>query len=159
MKNEQRERVRIEHKEVTTMYPFEQTKMENYRGTFDEVEQFFTANGFDEGGGWEYDHGYFDYKLADNPGYLFIRVPVFAEEGEFGRNEAIVRIGKPFLLRHKYQRGIDDNVSMSMVNANASINQFSEPQDPDASLDEKDLRVGQSFIDNLDTAFAERFSK
>jgi hypothetical protein len=137
------------------MYPFENTSMENYEGQFIDIRQFFHEQGYDEGGNWDYDHGYFDRKLADSPGYLFIRVPVFVKEGEFGDDEAFVRLGKPFLLRHKYQVANDDYVDMTVINA--TYNQFAEPEDADATVTEEEVAETKEIIRRLDQAFRERF--
>jgi hypothetical protein len=138
------------------MYPFEQTALENRKGRFGEIRQFLQEQGFDEGGNWEYDHGFFDRKLADHPGYLFVRIPIFVEQGAFGEEEAKVRLGTPLLLRHKYQIGNDDHVDMTVMNA--SINQFAEPVDPDASLKEEDVHEGKKILQQVEQAFQGRFS-
>ncbi|WP_202080293.1 YugN family protein [Caldalkalibacillus salinus] len=138
------------------MYPFENTALENFEGHFVDIRQFFHEHGFDEGGNWEYDHGFFDKKLADNPGYLFIRVPVMVKEGEFGDDEALVRLGKPFLLRHKYQIGLDDYVDVDVLDS--SINQFSEPQDSDASIETEEVEKSKKIIQKLEEQFKAHFS-
>lgn len=137
------------------MFAFENTSMENFEAPFAQIRQFFHEQGYDEGGNWDYDHGYFDRKLAESPGYLFIRVPVYVKEGEFGEDDALVRLGRPFLLRHKYQIGNDDYVNISVVNA--SYNQFAEPEDKDASLTEEEIEETREMIRQLDQAFQERF--
>jgi len=137
------------------MYPFQQTALENKQVIFGEFKEFISQYGFEEGGGWEYDHGFFDRKLEDNPGYLFVRIPVLVVNGEFGQEEAKLRIGTPFVLRHKYQRGLDDYVFVD--NSNASFNQFAEPQDPDASLKEGDVEKGRKIIEEVEKAFKTRF--
>lgn len=137
------------------MFPFENTSIENYKGHFADLRQFFHEHGYDEGGNWEYDHGFFDKKLADHPGYLFIRIPVFVQEGEFGDDEALIRLGKPFALRHKYQIGNDDYVDETVTNA--SVNQFQEPQDPNASLTEEEIKYCRGRVEALEQKFKEHF--
>lgn len=39
-----------------------------------ELEQVMKPLGYVINGGWEYDHGYFDYKIDDTNGYLFLRI-------------------------------------------------------------------------------------
>lgn len=137
------------------MFAFEDTSIENYQGHYGALRDFFNEQGYEVGGNWDYDHGYFDKKLADSPGYLFIRIPVFAQIGEFGQDDAVVKVGRPLLLRHKYQIGNDDYVDMTVTNA--SVNQFSEPQDPDASLKNEEVENTQQLIHQLDDVFKQQF--
>jgi hypothetical protein len=139
------------------MFPFEQTALENQKGRFEEIQQLLQEQGFEEGGNWEYDHGYFDRKLQDHPGYLFLRIPVFVEQGAFGENEAEVRLGNPLLLRHKYQIGNDDQVNIGVMTA--SLNQFQEPVDSDASLKQEEVEAGIKVIQQLENVFQERLSE
>jgi hypothetical protein len=139
------------------MYPFEQTALENQKGRFEEIHQLLQEQGFEEGGNWEYDHGFFDRKLQDQPGYLFVRIPVFVEQGAFGEDEAQVRLGTPLLLRHKYQIGNDDNVDIGVHNA--SLNQFQEPVDSDASLKQEDIEKGRKVIQQVEKVLQERIAE
>ncbi|EIT85607.1 hypothetical protein A374_10238 [Fictibacillus macauensis ZFHKF-1] len=113
-----------------------------------ELEALLTEEGFVIGGNWDYDHGYFDYKLDDEVGYTFVRLPFTAHEKEVGENGAIVKLGEPFLLAHKYQIGLDDHANVGSVMG--SFNQFSEPQDPDASIDPKWLDIGQALLTKIE---------
>lgn len=137
------------------MFPFENTSIENKQGSFSGLRDFFNEHGYVVGGNWDYHQGYFDKKIEDELGYLFIRIPVFVVEGDFGEETAQLRIGTPFLLRHKYNPGLDDNVSVG--NASASLNQFQEPVDPDASLEEEQIEAAKQQIKELEHAFLERF--
>ncbi|GAA0355841.1 YugN family protein [Bacillus horti] len=139
------------------MFAFEHTSLENFQGSFGEIKRFLQEKGYDEGGNWEYDHGYFDKKIADSPGYLFIRIPIIVQEGTFGEDEARVKIGTPFLLRHKYQIGNDDHVHVTL--ANASLNQFAEPQDPDASLEQDEIDSTWEIIRRLEEDFQASFKR
>lgn len=138
-----------------SMFAFENTSMENYEGHYGAIRDFFNEQGYEVGGNWEYDHGYFDKKLADHPGYLFVRIPVTAQVGEFGQEDAVVKIGRPFVLRHKYQIGLDDHADVTV--ATGSINQFSEPQDPDASLKQEDVELATTMIEQLNGEFRGQF--
>lgn len=137
------------------LYAFEQTMLEGKQGEYEEFSRFFEAQGFELGGGWDYDHGYFDYKLASHPGYLFIRIPAYAERGTFGDADSTIRLGRPFLLRHKYQKGIAEDTDITLTNA--TFNQFAEPEDADASLTEEDLHQAKPILHKLEHAFQEQF--
>lgn len=141
------------------MYAFEGSAIENKKGRYKAVKELFDEEGFELGGGWEIDHGYFDKKLDDHPGYLYLRIPVFAEEGQIEEPEARVRMGRPFVLRHKYQIGNDDYVDtdVGVVFTNTWFNQFSEPEDSDASLKEDDVQRAQKALGKLEQAFQDRF--
>jgi hypothetical protein len=112
------------------------------------LEQELKPLGYDVGGNWDYDHGYFDYKIDDEVGYQFLRVPFKAVDGQLDSQNTTVEIGRPFLLSHKYQIGLDDYVSV--WNKSASFNQFSEPQDPDAQFPVKYIDLGKSLVKELE---------
>ncbi|WP_261130489.1 YugN-like family protein [Bacillus sp. Marseille-Q3570] len=124
------------------------SKLDGEQFELNELEYTLKPLGYDIGGGWDYDHGAFDYKLDDEQGYMYLRIPFQAIKGELDRNGCIVSVGTPYLLHHVYQRGLDDNVSAG--NANATLNQFSEPQDPDGSIDEKWIEVGEKMVQDLE---------
>jgi hypothetical protein len=132
------------------MYAYEKTSIEGIKGHFQELDHFFKQQGFEVGGGWEYDHAYYDKQLEHHPGYLFLRIPAYVEEGEFGERDAVLRLGAPFLLRHKYQIGLDDNADAGLVTS--FVSQFSEPEDADASVREEDVRKGEHVIGELEQA-------
>lgn len=120
------------------------SKLENGFFALNEAEDVLKSMGFSYGGNWDYDHGYFDYKLDDEEGYTFLRIPFKAVEGELEKSETTIQIGVPFLLAHKYQIGLDDNAGAG--NLSGSVNQFSEPQDPDATIDKKWIGIGKELL-------------
>lgn len=124
------------------------SKLEGEKYELNELEYTLKPLGYDIGGGWEYDHGAFDYKLDDENGYMFLRIPFNAIKGELDKDNCVVQLGTPYLLHHVYQRGLDDNVSV--WNKSASLNQFSEPQDPDGSIDEKWISIGEKLVKDLE---------
>ncbi len=124
------------------------SKIENTTKTLYELETLVKPLGYDIGGNWDYDHGYFDYKIDDEVGYQFLRVPFIAVKGTLDARGAIVQLGKPLVLSHKYQRGLDDHVHSG--NMKASFDQFSEPQDPDASVDEEAVNTGKRLVAELE---------
>jgi hypothetical protein len=124
------------------------SKIQNQTYPLNELEHLLKPLGYDIGGGWEYDYGFFDYKIDDEAGYTFLRVPFKAVKGQLDQNGAVVEIGEPYLLNHKYQRGLDDNAQVG--NASASLNQFSEPVDADASIDERWIKIGEQLVQELE---------
>ncbi|MBY6086849.1 YugN-like family protein [Priestia flexa] len=114
------------------------------------LEQTLKPLGYVIGGNWDYDHGFFDYKINDEVGYQFLRIPFQAMDGQLDSQGTTVQIGKPYLLSHKYQIGLDDNVHVG--NINASFNQFAEPQDPDAQFPDEYLSLGKELLKEAEEA-------
>lgn len=114
------------------------------------LEQTLKPMGYVIGGNWDYDHGFFDYKINDEVGYQFLRIPFQAMDGQLDSQGTTVQIGKPYLLSHKYQIGLDDNVDVG--NINASFNQFAEPQDPDAQFPDEYLSLGKELLKEAEKA-------
>ncbi|MBE4907476.1 YugN-like family protein [Bacillus luteolus] len=119
------------------------------------LEKELKPLGYTIGDGWEYDHGYFDYKIDDEVGYQFLRVPFEAVDGQLDSQGTTVQLGRPFLLSHKYQIGLDDHVESDMDFFSAAVDQFQEPQDPDASFPEKYIDLGKSLVKELETILAD----
>ncbi|MBB3909196.1 YugN-like family protein [Anoxybacteroides rupiense] len=112
------------------------------------LEQELKPLGYVIGGNWDYDHGSFDYKIDDEVGYQFLRVPFEAVDGQLDSNGTTVKLGCPYLLSHKYQIGVDDHAHIG--NLSASFNQFAEPQDPDAQIPEKYINIGKILVKELE---------
>lgn len=112
------------------------------------LEEQLKPLGYTIGGNWDYDQGSFDYKIDDEVGYQFLRVPFEAVDGQLDARGVTVKIGRPFLLSHKYQTGLDDHANTG--NFSASINQFSEPEDKDATFPEKYIDFGKTLVQELE---------
>ncbi|WP_276730769.1 YugN-like family protein [Bacillus sp. (in: firmicutes)] len=115
---------------------------------FQELEQVMKPLGYIINGGWEYDHGYFDYKIDDRDGYLFLRIPVNAVQGSLDERGAAVRIGTPFMLRQVFQADLDDHAEGGPFQS--LFNQFSEPERRDAEIDPAYLDIGASLVKELE---------
>ncbi len=61
-----------------------------------ELEQVLKPIGYTIGGGWEYDRGFFDYKISDQDGYLFLRIPVEANKGHLDERGPPLQSAHPF---------------------------------------------------------------
>lgn len=125
------------------------SKIENQHFDLFKLEQKLKPIGYEVGSNWEYDHGYFDYKIDDEVGYQFLRVPFRAIDGQLDARNCTVALERPFLLSHKYQRGIDDHAEIG--NLSASFNQFQEPVDKDASFPEKYVDTGKALVTELES--------
>ncbi|WP_078544299.1 YugN-like family protein [Litchfieldia alkalitelluris] len=126
------------------------SRVEGYSSQLYYIENALKPLGYTIGGNWDYDHGYFDYKIDDEVGYQFLRVPFEAIDGQLDSHGVIVQIGRPFLLSHKYQVGLDDHVESDMDGLSALVDQFQEPQDPDASFPEKYVDLGKALVQELE---------
>jgi hypothetical protein len=115
------------------------------------LEQILKPIGYSIGGGWEYSHGAFDYKIDDeNDSYLFLRVPFSSIDGQLDSPNCTVEIGRPFLLSHQYQGELDDNAGAGTFSG--TINQFSEPVNEDARFPEKYIDNGKQAVEKLEAA-------
>jgi hypothetical protein len=115
------------------------------------LEEFLTSQGFTVGGGWEYDHAYFDYVFQKTPYYDVLRIPVIVKSGDFEQASAKLECGIPFLLRHCYQYGLDDEKDALFGIGGGLLNQFQKPTDPDAPISEKLVVQGVELLKVLDS--------
>ncbi|OLO28629.1 hypothetical protein BTR23_17065 [Alkalihalophilus pseudofirmus] len=121
--------------------------IENKQFKLQHLEEKLKPLGYIIGGNWDYDHGYFDYKIdADEDKYLYLRVPFKAVDGEIDQKGVKVELGKPFLLNHDYKDDLDDNV----MEYNSLMNQFAEPEQKDAPFPKEMVATGQSLIQELE---------
>lgn len=101
-------------------------------------------------GGWEYDHGFFDYQLQQEKTYFFLRIPFTAEVGQLDEQGVEVRVGQPYILGHQFQTGIDEEGQTG--NFSASINQFQDPVDQDTSVPERFVEAGRNVLESAEKA-------
>ncbi|MEC2078287.1 YugN-like family protein [Metabacillus fastidiosus] len=113
------------------------------------LEQKMKPLGYVIGGNWDYDSGSFDYKMDDELGYQFLRLPFEAVNGQLDADNVTVKFKRPFLPSHKYQIGLDDDVHVG--NFSSAFNQFQEPQDKDATFPEKYIDNGKRLVKELET--------
>ncbi len=122
------------------------SQIENQQYKLIDLEKKLKPLGYDIGGNWDYDHGYFDYKMDDEVSYLFLRVPFTAVEGMLDQRGVVVQLGRPFLLAHKYNKGLDDEA----VDPNPWVNQFQAPVDSDAQFPQQWILTGQELVKELE---------
>jgi hypothetical protein len=124
------------------------SKIEGKQFDLYKLEQKLKPIGYSIGGNWDYDHGAFDYKLDDEVGYQFLRVPFTAVDGQLDARNCTVEMGRPFLLSHKYQIGLDDHADAGAFSG--TVNQFQEPVDKDASFPEQYVDNGKRLVEELE---------
>ncbi|MED4227754.1 YugN-like family protein [Neobacillus cucumis] len=104
--------------------------------------------GYTIGGNWDYDHGAFDYKLNDEDSYQFLRLPFSAIDGELDSGGCKVEIGRPFLLSHQYEAGIDEHGDTG--DFSGTLNQFQAPTDQDADIPSPYIDKGKRLVAELE---------
>ncbi|MDG5471829.1 YugN family protein [Jeotgalibacillus sp. ET6] len=127
-----------------------ESSLNGYETTLYKLETALKPIGFSVGGGWEYDHGYFDYRLAKEGCYYYVRLPFKATTGLLDRPGVEVKIGVPFLLGHQYEDGIDKDGEIG--NISAAFNQFQSPKDADSDIPEEYQEQGINIIRKAETA-------
>ncbi|MBW5446911.1 hypothetical protein GE107_12655 [Cohnella sp. CFH 77786] len=92
--------------------------------------------GFTLGGNWDYDHGSFDCAL-DEAKQVWLRLPFEVTIGnldsETEENDAKIRFGEPYVLKHVYNEGLDREAHPRGMGA--MLDQFSDPVDPDDGIE------------------------
>jgi hypothetical protein len=115
-----------------------QSSLEHMVESFDDVRNRLAAYQFTVGGNWEYDHGYFDRPL-DEAHKVWLRIPFHVTNGAVDADTeetgATVEIGRPFVLKHVYNEGLDPTADAET--GGALIDQFQSPLDSDAEIEEK----------------------
>lgn len=124
------------------------SKIEGRQYDLYKLEQILKPKGYSIGGNWDYDHGAFDYKLNDEEGYQFLRVPFTAIDGQLDARGCTVELGRPFLLSHMYQSGLDERADAGPISG--TLHQFAEPVDKDASFPEQYIAMGKRLVEELE---------
>jgi hypothetical protein len=85
--------------------------MEGKQVQFDTISQKLEQDDFHLGGGYTYEHGYFDKALdweEEQGNRYFLRVPVYQVNGDIGDPDTLVQIGKPFIIKHEFRTRTND---------------------------------------------------
>ncbi|PLR92696.1 YugN-like family protein [Bacillus sp. T33-2] len=114
------------------------------------LEQLLKPLGYSIGGNWEYDHGSFDYEIDDRMGYLFLRLPFKAIDGQLDSHGCTVELQRPFLISHVYEPGLDNQGDAGSFSA--AFNQFAEPVDKDGTFPGQNIEIGRSLVKELEAA-------
>ena len=126
------------------------SKLEGRQFDLFKLEQKLKPIGYSIGGGWDYDHGAFDYKIDDHEeGYQFLRLPFTSIDGQLDSHNCTVQLGRPFLLSHKFQDGLDDMAGSG--NFSGTFDQFAEPVEPDARFPEEYIDNGKRLVVELES--------
>ena len=119
-----------------------QSNLEGRTYALYKLEEIMKPLGYSIGGNWDYDKGCFDYKIDEEDGYQFLRVPFTAVNGELDVPGVIVRLETPYILSHVYQDELDDHVN-TLTAGTSGLDQFAEPKDPDGDVKENISILGK----------------
>lgn len=92
--------------------------------------------GFGLGGGWDYQHGYYDCPL-DEQRTVFLRLPFHVKSGRLDEHvggDVLIEWGAPFVLHHQFEDGTDSTARLNVMGA--LVDQFQRPKNPDGALSE-----------------------
>jgi YugN-like family len=102
---------------------------------------------------WDYEHGYFDCTLDEQEGMVYLRLPVKVLQGELDSPDAWLEMGTPFVLKHVYQTGVEEDTGYYEPIVSAMMNQFQQPVDKDAEIEEKWMRQAEQKVKQLERIF------
>lgn len=129
------------------------TSLTGKEGTFGYFRDSLTPDGFTLAN-WDYGQGYFDRKL-DDKAMVFLRIPFEVTEGELDHVDAQIQLGTPFVLKHIYQSGTEENIGyFSSQYAAPLVNQFQEPIDKDVPLDPSWVQKAETIVHELEQRYA-----
>ncbi|WJE52296.1 YugN-like family protein [Bacillus cereus] len=126
-----------------------QSNLEGHTYALFKLEETLKPLGYSIGGNWDYDKGCFDYKIDEEDGYQFLRVPFTAVEGELDVPGVMVRLETPYLLSHVYQDELDDQVN-TLAAGTSGLDQFAEPKDADGNIKRKYIDIGKVLVQELE---------
>jgi hypothetical protein len=108
--------------------------------------------GFVLGGNWDYDQGSLDCPL-DRSNQVWLRMPFEVVSGtldsESEDTDAQIRLGEPYVLRHLYHEGLDDEAQPATIGG--LVNQFAAPVDADAEVSGHWIEVARRKLGELES--------
>ena len=125
-----------------------QSDLEGHTYALVKLEETLKPLGYSIGGNWDYDKGCFDYKIDEEGGYQFLRLPFTAIDGELDVPGVIVRLDTPYILSHVYQDELDDQVNT--LAGTSGLDQFAEPEDADGNIKQKYIDIGKVLVKELE---------
>ncbi|GCL70734.1 hypothetical protein PN4B1_06360 [Paenibacillus naphthalenovorans] len=127
----------------------------NREENFDQVRQYLHEHEFVLGGNWDYEHGSFD-RYLDEGRKVWLRIPFQVThgvlDGDADSTDAVVQIGTPFVLKHVYNEGLDEEAQVRV--SGALIDQFQEPLDNDAPVEDKWVAQAKSLLKEVEQGWS-----
>jgi hypothetical protein len=113
-----------------------QSSLENTEKKYVEFRTAVEPIGYTLGGNWDYEHGCFD-KALDSANKVWLRLPFEVAAGNFDGDQqdsdCVIKLGEPFILKHLYQEGLDEEANIHTYGS--FIDQFQDPIESDAPVD------------------------
>jgi hypothetical protein len=135
------------------MIPLE-SALTNQEEAFGQVSNYLNKFDFTLGGNWEYDHGYFD-RYLDEAHKVWLRIPFEVTHGVLdvdpAASDAIICMGTPFVLKHIYNDGLDNEARIHTYGG--LVDQFQEPIDKDAPIEDDWVAKAQEMLDKVEATF------
>jgi hypothetical protein len=132
------------------MIPIEGFTLENKQDSFEQFRSRLEPHGFIVSGNWDYDHGFLD-RVMNEEKTVYIRVPFEVTQGEFdgeSTNEnTVVRIGTPFVLKHQYEEGLDQDADTGLVSG--TLDQFQSPVNKDAPVEDHWIQEAKEVLQRI----------
>ncbi|MGO4370871.1 YugN family protein [Paenibacillus sp. MCAF20] len=133
---------------------FISSSLESIEQNFNEARAVLEQHQFTLGGNWEYSNGSFDRAL-DESHKVWLRIPFDVVTGyidsETTENDATIRLGKPYVLKHIYQEGNDPEASIRTFGA--MFDQFQSPSNPDAPVEDRWITRAKQAITEVEGLF------
>lgn len=126
--------------------------IEGKEAKYGRIKKPFEQEGFSLNGGWEYDRAHFDAIVSQDGGEtIYLRLPVHVIAGKLDHDDARLKFGAPFLIKHIVHTGfVEDDLSIGLLNI-AGLNQFQPPLERDGHIEDEDKwrEVGEAVLNRL----------
>lgn len=130
------------------------SKITSMEGKFAACQQQLEGHNFSLGGNWDYNHGSFDRALDDEH-KVWLRLPFSVIAGELdsesANQETIIKFDQPYVLKHLYNEGLDPSADATRLAG--LINQFQDPVDADAPIEEKWMKEATRLLREIESFF------
>ena len=130
------------------------SRLESVENEYVQARAKLEEHQFALGGGWEYDRGSFD-RFLDEGHKVWLRLPFRVLsgnlDGETDDNDARIRFGQPFVLKHLYREGTDPDVRTPAIGG--TLNQFQDPENPDAEIEAEWIDKARQVLESVEPLF------
>ena len=127
-----------------------QTDLEGQKAYFGVVRDCIRDLGYNLGGNWDYDKGFFDHTLCREEGEtIYIRIPFTVTDGELDKYDTSIEFGTSFVIKHVVHVGLDSD-DTSLLDA-TGFRQFQSPIDTDGNITNKNrwIHAGEVAVQEL----------
>ncbi|MGG4142110.1 YugN family protein [Paenibacillus algorifonticola] len=131
------------------------SELEASHQSFIETRDILTQHTFALGGNWDYAAGSFDRPL-DEAYKVWLRIPFEVTDGAIDNSssdtDATIKLGTPYVLKHLYKEGNDEEASVRLVGA--LFDQFQAPTDPDADIESEWVERAKDIMQQVERALS-----